>query len=222
MLKDNFFSGLKTILPIILFIIILSWVIGALFSGIEFIELLFPNGILNTIGLPDIAIKLIGLFLFCVMVWIIGIISKQSRMSKKFKKWLDPVITRIPLLSHLYSITNQVANTLRDTESFKRVVFVPWPHEKAWALAFITNEDPPFKKYLPNPESKVSVVVPAAPLTSYWPITMDRSDIIETDIPVTEAVSNILSLGVAGATKKSMEESHPESEWDFFCCFLCL
>jgi hypothetical protein len=25
-----------------------------------------------------------------------------------------------------------------------------------------------------------------------------------------------LSLGVAGATKKSMEESHPELEWDFF------
>lgn len=222
MFKDSFFSGLKTILPIILFIIILSWVIGTLFSGIEFIESLFPDSVLDKIGLPDIMIKLVGLLLFCIIVWIIGTISKRPRMSKKFKSWLDPIITRIPLLSHLYSITNQVATKIQKTESFKKVVFVPWPSDKMWVIGFITNENPPSRYFFPEPENMISVALMPAPFTSSWPGIVNRRYIIETDIPVSEAVSYILSLGAAGATEKLREKyypterSHSGSEWDFF------
>ena len=220
-MKDSFFAGLRIILPIVLFIIILSWVIGTLFSGIEAVESLFPGTMIDAVGLPEIVIKLVCLILFCVIVWIIGVISKQSRMSKNFKNWLDPIITRIPLLSHLFKITNQVASSLGDTKSFKRVVFVPWPHGMAWALGFITNEKPSFRNYFPEPENMVSVVVPASPLTSHWPLMMNRRNLIETEISVAEAISNILSLGVAGATEKLMEESHSDLGWDFFIC-LCM
>jgi uncharacterized membrane protein len=212
MIKNNFFAGLKTILPIILLIIILSWVIGGLSSGIEFIESLFPNSVLDVIGLPDVVIKLIWVLLFCVMVWIIGIISKQPRMSKKFKKWLGPVITRIPLLSHLYSITNQVAILQKNSGSFKSVVLVPLLENRAWTVGFITTNKSLFSNYFPTPDEMVSVFMPMTPLTSGLPVTMSRKDIIETNVSVADAIAYIATAGIAGATEKILKESHSDSE----------
>ena len=210
MMKDNFFSGLRTILPIVLFIIILGWVLGTLFDWIECIELLFPESMLKAIGLPDVVIKLIGLFLFCVVVWIIGIISKQPRMSKKFKSWLDPIITRIPLLSHLYSITNQVASTLRDTDSFQKVVLVKTT-PNAYEVGFITGENPQGFCESLNESELISVVLPFSPLTSYRVLIIKPENVIETDVPVSTAISYIISMGAAGATNQIVKES--QSYW---------
>ena len=214
-MKDNFFAGLRTILPFVLFIFILGWVFGTLFGWIENIELLFPERLWESLGLPDIVVKLIGLFLFCVVVLVIGIISKQPRMSKKFKSWLDPIITRIPLLSHLYSITNQVASTLRDTNSFKKVVLVK-TFENGYEVGFITGENPQgFCKSL-NESELVSVVLPFSPLTSYRILLLSPDDVVETDVPVSVALSYIISMGAAGATTEIIKESHSKLEWDFF------
>lgn len=214
-MKDNFFSGLKTILPIILFIIILSWVIGGLFSGIDAIEALFPRSMIDRVGLPEIVIKLAGLILFCIIVWIIGTISKQPHMSKKFKSWLDPIINKIPLLSHLYSITNQVASTLRDTDSFKKVVLVK-TFKNGYEVGFITGENPQGFCESLNESELISVVLPFSPLTSYRVLLVKPEDIIQTNVPVSTAISYIISMGVAGATNQIVKESCSEIEWDFF------
>lgn len=206
-MKDSFFAGLRIILPIVLFIIILSWVIGTLFSGIEVIESLFPWAMIDTIGLPDMLIKWIALFLFCTIVWIIGVISKQSRMSKKFKSWLDPIITRIPLLSHLYSITNRVASTLRDTDSFKKVVLVK-TFSDGYEVGFITGENPQGFCESLNESELVSVVLPFSPLTSYRVLLVKPEYVVETNVPVSTAISYIISMGAAGATNQIMKESH--------------
>jgi uncharacterized membrane protein len=206
MFKDYFFTGLRTILPFVLFIIILGWVVGTLFYWIECIELLFPESMLMAIGLPDVVIKILGLLLICVVVWIIGMIAKQPYMSNKFKNWLNPIIYRIPLLSHLFKITNQVESSLRDTDSFKKVVLVRTCHY-GYEVGFITGEDPKvFCEALRKPEL-VSVVLPFAPLTSYRIVLVRPEDIIEVKIPVSVALSYILSMGAAGGTNEIIKES---------------
>jgi len=216
MFKDSFFTGLRTILPIVLFIIILGWVLGTLFDWIECIELLFPESMLKAIGLPDVVIKLLGLLLICVIVWIIGTISKQPRMSKKFKSWLDPIIYRIPLLSHLFKITNQVASTLRDTDSFKKVVLVKTFND-GYEVGFITGENPQGFCESLNESELISVVLPFSPLTSYRVLIVKPENVVETDVPVSVAISYIISMGAAGATNQIVKESHSYIEWDFFC-----
>ena len=218
MIKDSFFTGLKTILPIVLFIIILGWVIGMLFYWIECIELLIPERILNAIGLPNIVIKLLGLLFICIIIWIIGAISKQPRMSKKFKSWLEPLIYRIPLLSHLFKITNQVASTLRDTDSFKKVVLVK-TFNYGYEVGFITGERPQGFCESLNESNLISVVLPFSPLTSYRVLLVKPEDVIETDVPVSIAISYIISMGASGATSEIKKESHSILEWDFFIVF---
>ena len=200
MVKDNFFTGLRTILPLLLFIIILGWVFGTLFYWIECIELLFPEKILTKIGLPDVVIKLLALFFICVVIWIIGIIANQPYMSKKFKSWLNPIIYRVPLLSHLFKINNQVESSLRNTDSFKKVVLVK-TCPNGYEVGFITGENPKaFCKALRRPEL-ISVVLPFSPLTSYRIVLVKPEDIIEVDMSVSAALSYILSMGAAGGAK---------------------
>ena len=210
MIKDNFFSGLRTILPIILFLIILGWVLGTLFYWIECVESLFPEKMLDSIGLPDVVIKILGLFIICVIIWVIGVISKQPRMSKRIRSWLEPVIYRIPLLSHLFKITNQVASTLRDTDSFQKVVLVK-TCPNAYEVGFITGENPQgFCNSLGESEL-VSVVLPFSPLTSYRVILVRPENVIDTNVPVSTAISYIISMGAAGATNQIIKESHSVS-----------
>ena len=215
MFKDSFFTGLRTILPFVLFLIILGWVIGTLFYWIECVELLFPDSMLMAIGLPDVVVKILGLVSICVVIWIIGIIAKQPYMSKKFKDWLNPIIYRIPLLSHLFKITNQVESSLRNTDSFKKVVLVR-TCQYGYEVGFITGEDhKAFCDALKRPEL-ISVVLPFSPLTSYRIILFKPEDVIEVKMPVSTAISYILSMGAAGATNEILKESHSYLEWDFF------
>lgn len=206
MVKDNFFSGLRTILPILLFIIILSWILGTLSGWIESVESLIPEKTMNSIGLPSIAVRLLGLLLICIIIWIIGVISKQPRMSKKFKSWLDPIIYRIPLLSHLFKITNQVASSLRDTDSFKRVVLVK-TLENGYEVGFITGEKPQAFCEALHESELISVVLPFSPLTSYRVLLLRPEDVVETDVPVATAISYIISMGSAGATNEIIKET---------------
>ena len=218
MIKDNFFSGLKTILPIVLFLIILGWVFGTLFHWIECVELIFPEKFLEAIGLPDVVIKLLGLLLICTIVWVIGVISKQPKMSTKFKSWLEPIIYRVPLLSHLFKITNQVESTLRNTDSFKKVVLVK-TFDDGYEVGFITGENPQGFCESLNESNLVSVVLPFSPLTSYRVLIVKPENIVETNVPVSTAISYIISMGAAGATSEIMDQSHSYLEWDFFVVF---
>lgn len=206
MFKDSFFSGLKTILPIVLFIIILSWAFGMLFDWIGFIQLLFPRSLMENVRLPDFVVKMIGLVVICVSIWFIGVISKQPKMSKKIKSWLDPVIYRIPLLSHLFKITNQVESSLRDTNSFKKVVLVKTCPD-CYEVGFITGENPQaFCDSLDEP--LVSVVLPFSPLTSYRVVLVHPKNVVEVKMSVSTAISYIISMGATGATNQIMKESH--------------
>jgi len=167
------------------------------------------------IGLPDVVIKILGLLLICVVVWIIGMIAKQPYMSNKFKNWLNPIIYRIPLLSHLFKITNQVESSLRDTDSFKKVVLVRTCHY-GYEVGFITGEDPKVFCEALRKSELVSVVLPFAPLTSYRIVLVRPEDIIEVKMPVSVALSYILSMGAAGGTNEIIKESRSYIEWDFF------
>ena len=203
MIKDSCLTGLRTILPIVLFIIILGWVFGTLFDWIECIELLFPDSMLKAIGLPDVVIKLLGLLLICIIIWIIGIISKQPHMSKKIKSWLEPLIQRVPLLNHLFKITNQV----QDTDSFKKVVMIIHG-DGMYELGFLTGEVPKELCDAVKEPRLLSVAVPFPPFTSYYFKIFRPDRIAETEFPVAKAIAYMFSMGLAEATKKIMEESH--------------
>ncbi len=205
-MKNNFFAGLRTILPFLLFILLISWILGILFDWIESIESLIPQSTLDSLNMPKMLIWSLELLILCIIVCMIGMVARRPKMSKKFKSWLDPIIYRIPLLSHLFKITNQVASSLRDTDSFKRVVLVK-TLENGYEVGFITGEKPQAFCEALHESELISVVLPFSPLTSYRVLLLRPEDVVETDVPVATAISYIISMGSAGATNEIIKET---------------
>ena len=222
-MKGKFFAGFKFLLPFLLFVVILNWVVGVLFSGIEVLESLRKMPSMENVDFFDWINKALWLIGICIFIWFVGwVIETMSTFPKadeSLRLGLGKIVDRIPLLSHLYSITNQVAILQKNSDSFKSVVLVPLLENRAWTVGFITTDKSLFSNYFSTPDEMVSVFMPMTPLTSGLPVTMSRKDIIETNVSVADAIAYIATAGIAGATEKILKESHSDSEWDFFYCF---
>ena len=212
MIKNNFLAGFRKVLPFVLFFIILRFVFDGLSSEID---AFFPRSLTESLNLPDWAIKILGIILMCVLVWVVGLISRQPKVNELSSFWLEPLIYRVPLLNYLYRITNQVANTLELIASFQKVVLVE-TFPGGYEVGFITGINPEeFCKALRNKEL-VAVCIPFSPLTSYRVPVVKAEKLKEVNISVSRAITYIVTLGIAGATNQIEKESHFDSEWDFF------
>jgi uncharacterized membrane protein len=109
-------------------------------------------------------------------------------------------------LNSLSKVTNQIANTLETSDSFKKVVLLKFPTEKTWSVWFITWEDISiFDKELWK-NKLVSIFVPTTPNpTNGFLLLLDPKDFIETEVPVSTALSFIISMWTAGATEEVLK-----------------
>ena len=171
----------------------------------------------NALGLPEFIVNILVFIFLVTLVWFIGFIMNQQKIGKKLTNLFSPIVLKVPLLSSLYKISRQITTTLRNSNSFKKVLLVRFPIETAWSVAFLTGENPEIFKESVNEAHLVSVFIPTTPNpTNGYLVLMDPKDYVETEIPVSVAVSFIISMGTAGATNKIIKESDSKLEWDFF------
>jgi len=214
--NNHFLTGVITILPIVLFVVIIIWLFGLVLSWVGRITSLFPQSMWDALGLPTVVVNLLGFFILCAFIWILGFIMNQKRIGEKIKSFFSPIFAKVPLLNSLSRIINRVTRTLKDTNSFKEVVLVRFPTDRSWSVGFITGEgDDAFDTVVG--EKLVSVFIPTTPNpTNGFLVLMKAEDLKKTDVPVATAISFIISMGTAGATNEVLKKSHPSSEWDFF------
>ena len=98
--------------------------------------------------------------------------------------------------------------TLKDTNSFKEVVVLRFPSETMWSIGFITGENVEVFGDMVE-ENLVSVFIPTTPNpTNGFLVLMNIKDLKKTDVPVATAISFIISMGTAGATKEILKKSY--------------
>lgn len=208
---NNLLTGIITLLPILVFIAIIVWLGNLILGWVGRITSLFPQSMWDALGLPEIVVNVLGFLILCCIVWFIGFIMNQNKIGKKLKDWFNPIISKVPLLNSLSKITNQVAITLKDTNSFKEVVLVQFPTEKTWSVGFITGENPEIFECMG--ENLVSIFIPTTPNpTNGFLVVMDPKDLKRTETPVPTAISYIISMGTAGATNEIIKKSSSSSE----------
>lgn len=209
---NTFLTGVLTLLPLVLFCVIIVWIFDLILGWVGRITSLFPKSFWETLQLPEIIVNFLGFLILCGVVWCVGFVGK-IRFGKKLKEWIGPILAKVPILNSLIKITNQVANTLKDTESFKKVVLVKFPTDRTWSVGFITGDNPEiFDDELGNP-GLASIFIPTTPNpTNGYLVLMSPDDYRETEIPVATAISFIISMGTAGAANEVLKKSHPSSE----------
>jgi len=212
-MKNHFLTWLLMILPIVLFFVILWWLLWLILRRVWKIVSLFPEVLVDKLWLPEIIIHFLGFLVLCGLIWLLWFTLNQWHIWEKVKACLDPLIEKIPLLSSLTKITNQAANTLQNTNSFKKVVLVKFPTEKTRSVWFLTWENLEMFESASGELHLVSVFIPTTPNPANgYLVLMNPRDFIETEVPVSIAISFVISMGTAGATAKIMKNI---KKWEF-------
>ncbi len=112
--------------------------------------------------------------------------------------WSERLLARIPVVNSVYNSVKQVSDTLFSSSgnAFRKALLVQYPRQGSWTIAFQTGK--PGGDVLNHLDGEyVSVYVPTTPNpTSGFFLMMPKSDVIELDMSVDEALKYIISMGV--------------------------
>ena len=201
-LRKWLLSGLLVIVPLAITVFVLDWVIAKLDTTL----LILPND-WQPDKLLGFHIPGFGVLLALAIVLSVGAITSNF-VGKKLVKWGDALLGRIPVVRSIYSSVKQVSDTLfsESGNAFRTAVLVQWPREGVWSIGFVTGSPGgDVATYLR--EDFLSVYVPTTPNpTGGYFVMLRRSDCIELDMSIDEALKYIVSMGVVvpvGPTRPS-------------------
>ena len=107
-------------------------------------------------------------------------------------------------MKSIYYSVKQISDTLfsGSGEAFRKVLLVRYPHPQAWSVAFQTGI-PALEVTKQVGDELVSVFIPTAPspVNGFF-FFVKKSDTIELDMSVNDALKYIVSMGVVGPTPR--------------------
>jgi uncharacterized membrane protein len=171
---------------------VLTAIVGTMDQSLRLLpEALHPEQLLG-FHLPGA-----GAVLTLLVVLLTGLVTANFVGQKLVRFW-EGLLARIPVVKSIYYSVKQVSDTLfsGSGEAFRKVLLVRYPHPQAWSVAFQTGTPPRQIGELLMDEH-VSVFIPTAPspVNGFF-FFVKKSETIELDISVDDALKYIVSMGV--------------------------
>lgn len=139
----------------------------------------------------------LGLILALAILLLTGLLAANLLGRKLVAIW-EGLLNRIPLVRTIYNSVKQITSTvlLTDNKSFSKVVLVEFPRQGAWSLGFLTN-DAINHGSVRSADDLVTVFVATTPNpTTGFLIAVKRSEVVELEMSMEEAVKYVMSMGV--------------------------
>jgi uncharacterized membrane protein len=191
--KKYFITGLLIWIPLAITI----WVLSLIVSAMDSTLLLLPESLQPAtwlgFNIPGLGVVLTLVVLFLTGVFAANIIGQRLVIMG------ESVLARIPVVKTIYNSVKQVSDTLFSSsgQAFRKALLVRYPHSGAWTIAFLTGTaSGEVAGHLDG--EHISVYVPTTPNpTSGYLLIVPRSEVIELDMNVEEALKYVISMGVA-------------------------
>jgi uncharacterized membrane protein len=191
-LRKYFITGLLIWIPLI----ITLWVLKVIFDTLDGSLLLLPESF-QTERWLGVHIPGLGALLTLVIVLLTGIFATNFFGAQLVQLW-HQVLNRIPVVNSIYSSVKQISDTVFSSsgQAFRKALLVQWPHQGMWTIAFLTGAPGGDVATLLPPDC-LSVYVPTTPNpTGGYFVIVQRSQVIELDMTVDQALKYIISMGV--------------------------
>lgn len=191
-MKKYFITGLLIWVPLA----ITAWVLSLIVRAMDQSLLLLPYD-LQPEQLLGVYIPGIGALLTLLIVVLTGLVTANFVGQRLVRFW-EALLSRIPVVKSIYYSVKQVSDTLfsGSGEAFRKVLLVRYPHPEAWAVAFQTGT-PTSDVQQHTDDEVISVFIPTAPspVNGFF-FFVRKSDAIELDMSVDDALKYIVSMGV--------------------------
>ena len=191
-MRKYFITGLLILVPLAITAWVLNLVISTMDQSLLFVPERWQPRTFIGFDIPGL-----GTLLTILIVFLTGLLTNNLVGNYVVRMW-EKLLTRIPVVSSLYSSVKQVSDTLFSSSgnAFRKAVLIPYPHQNSWTIAFLTGTPGgDVKNHLVG--DYVSVYIPTTPNpTSGFFLMMAKKDVVELDMTVDAALKYIVSMGV--------------------------
>jgi uncharacterized membrane protein len=197
-LKSAFVRGLAILLPLVVTVLILSFVLGFIAQTINPI-------VVALVGIPffhsRILVTLLTIAVFAAIVVAIGIGAEYGAAGGRVESQFDAFMTAIPGVGSIYRSFDEVSDLLldSDTDSFRDVKLVEYPGEGSYVVAFKTADTPEPIRSEVDADGMETLFMPMAPnpVMGGFVIHVESDRVIDADLTVEEGIRSIVTSGVA-------------------------
>lgn len=195
-IQRQFLAGLAILLPIGLTIYIV-WILFNLVSK-GFSPLLIRIPFLREI--PFVMLRVIGLLITFVVIWLIGLVATNI-VGRKILKLPEVLLLRAPIVNRIYQTIKQIIQTIMVSKTaLRQVVLVEYPRKGVYAIAFVTNI------YEKEGKRKFALLIPTTPnpTTGFFQIVAEE-EVIPLKMTVEDGMKLIVSAGIISPEDYSIE-----------------
>ncbi|EMA44160.1 DUF502 domain-containing protein [Halococcus saccharolyticus] len=149
----------------------------------------------------SVLIELGTVLLLVAIVLGVGIVATHTSSDREFSKLFHTAMEAIPGVGSVYTSFRRMSDVLieSDTSSFQEVKLVEFPNEGTYSFAFVTAEPPASVDEAASHDDLRTLFMPLAPnpVMGGFLIHVPAAQIYDVDLTVEEAVSAIVTSGVA-------------------------
>jgi len=144
-----------------------------------------------------------GVILTVGIVLATGLVATNIFGQQLIELW-EGLLIRVPVVKSIYSSVKQVSDTLFSDSgnAFRQALLIEYPRQGSWTIAFLTGT--PGGDVANHLQGEyVSVYVPTTPNpTSGFFLMLPKSDVVELDMSVDQALKYIISMGTVAPLPK--------------------
>ncbi len=192
-IRKYFISGLLVWLPIWVTLLVISFLVDLLSKSLLLLPHQWQPDVLLGVHVPGI-----GVIITLLVIFLTGLFAANF-IGSRFLAMGDAIMARIPLVRSVYTGVKQVTQTLFTPggQSFRKVLLVQYPCPGVWSIGFQTGEVSKEIEGSVSKQGMVSYFIPTTPNpTSGFLMMAPRSEVIELDMSVEQALKYVISLGV--------------------------
>ena len=200
-MKRYFITGLLIWAPLGITIWVLSLILGMMDQSIMLLPIDWQPRALLGFHLSGV-----GALMTLLVVFVTGLLTTNF-IGQRLVRWWEALLHRIPVVRSVYQSVKQISDTVFSPsgQAFRQAVLVQYPRPGSWTIGFLTGTPGgEIATHLGN--NMVSLYVPTTPNpTSGFFLMVPKTDVVELDMSVEDALKYLISMGVvAPATPKML------------------
>ncbi len=191
-MKRYFITGLLIWAPLGITLWVLSFILGMMDQSILLLPTEWQPRALVGVNIPGV-----GALLTLLVVFVTGLLTANF-IGQRLVRWWEALLHRIPVVRSIYQSVKQISDTVFSPsgQAFRQAMLVQYPRQGSWTIGFLTGAPGgEIAGHLGN--DMVSLYVPTTPNpTSGFFLMVARTDVIELDMSVEDALKYLISMGV--------------------------